>query len=41
MSALFGHQPLSLSQKFDSREGLFSCKTRLVVNVVKMNFYLK
>ncbi len=41
MSALFGHQPLSLSQKIDSREGLFSCKTRLVVNVVKMNFYLK
>ena len=41
MSALFGHQPLSLSQKFDSREGLYSCKTGLAVDVVKMNFYLK
>ncbi len=41
MSALFGHQPLSLSQKFDSREGLFSCKTGLVVDGGKMNFYLK
>ena len=41
MSALFGHQPLSLSQKIDSREGLFWCKMGLVVNAGKMNIYLE
>jgi len=30
-----------LSQKFDSREGLFRCKKGLHVNVGKMNIYLK
>ena len=40
-SAIFIHQPPTLSQKFDSREGLFRCKKGLHVNVGKMNIYLK
>ena len=40
MSAPFVHQPLTLSQKIDSREGLFWCKKGLHVNVGKMNIYL-
>ena len=41
MSTLSVHQSLTLSQKIDSREGLFRCKKGLHVNVGKMNFYLK
>ena len=40
MSALSAHQPLSLPQKFDSREGLFWCKKGLVCACGRMNFYL-
>jgi len=40
-SAVFIHQPPTLPQKFDSREGLFRCKKGLHVNVGKMNIYLK
>ena len=40
MSTLFVHQPLTLSQKIDSREGSFWCKKGLVVYAGKMNFYL-
>ena len=41
ISALPIHQPLTLSQKIDSRGGLFWCKKRLVVHAVKVNIYLK
>ena len=41
MAALFVHQPPTLSQKIDSRGGLFWCKKRLVVHAVKVNIYLK
>ena len=41
MSALAGHQSLTLPQKIDSRGGSFLCKKGLVVNVGKMNIYLK
>ncbi|OFQ14158.1 hypothetical protein HMPREF2955_12630 [Prevotella sp. HMSC073D09] len=41
MSTIFVHQSPTLSQKIDSREGLFWCKKRLVAKVGKMNFYLK
>ena len=40
LSALSGHQPPTLPQKIDSREGLFWCKKGLVVHAGKMNFYL-
>ena len=40
MSAIFVHQPLTLPQKIESREGLFWCKKGGVVHVGKMNFYL-
>jgi len=40
MSALSANQRLTLPQKIDSREGLFWCKKRSVVHIVKMNFYL-
>ena len=41
ISALSVHQSLTLSQKIDSRGGLFWCKKRLVVHAVKVNIYLK
>ena len=41
MSALFVHQTRTLSQKIDSREGLFWCKTGLCVNAGEMDIYLK
>ena len=41
MSALFINQPPTLSQKIDSREGLFGCKMGLVANTGKMNIYFK
>jgi len=41
MSALFVHQSPTLSQKIDSREGLFRCKKGVVEHAGKMNFYLK
>ena len=41
MSALSVHQPLTLPQKIDSREGWFWCKKGLVVNAGKMNIYFK
>ncbi len=41
MSAFVIHQPTTLPQKNDSREGLFWCKTGLVVSAGKMNIYLK
>ena len=41
MSALFVHQSPTLSQKIDSREGLFWCKIGLTCACDKMNFYLK
>ena len=41
MSALAGHQSLTLPQKIDSRGGSFWCKKGLVVNVGKLNIYLK
>ena len=40
-SAYSVHQWPTLSQKIDSREGLFWCKKGLVVNAAKMNFYLR
>ena len=40
MSAFFVHQPLTLPQKNDSREGLFRCQKGVVVHAGKMNFYL-
>ena len=40
MTALFVHQPPTLPQKIDSREGLFWCKKGVVVHAGKMNFYL-
>ena len=41
ISALSDHQPPTLPQKIDSREGLFWCKKGLVCEYDKMNFYLK
>ena len=41
MAALFVHQLPTLSQKIDSREGLFWCKKGAVVHVGKMNIYFK
>ena len=41
MSALFVHQPLTLPQKIDSREGLFWWKKGLVYEYDKMNIYFK
>ena len=41
ISAFFIHQPPTLPQKIDSREGLFWCKKGVHVNVGKMNFYLR
>ena len=41
VSALFAHQPFTLSQKIDSREGCCWCKKGLVHEYSKMNFYLK
>ena len=41
MSALSAHQPLTLPQKIDSREGLFWCNKGLVVNAGKMNIYFR
>ena len=41
MSALFVHQPFTLPQKIDSREGCCWCKKGLVHEYSKMNFYLK
>ena len=40
LSALFGNQSPALSQKIDSRGGLFWGKNVLVVHAGKMNFYL-
>ncbi len=40
MSALSDNQSPALSQKIDSRGGLFGCKNGLVVHAGKMNFYL-
>ena len=40
-SALFLHQPRTLPQKIDSREGLFWCKIGLVCEWCKMNIYSK
>ena len=41
MSTLFVHQPFTLPQKIDSREGCCWCKKGLVYEYSKMNFYLK
>ena len=41
MSALFVHQPSTLPQKIDSREGLFWCKRGLVCECGKMNINSK
>ena len=41
VSALFVHQPLTLPQKIDSREGWFWCKKGVACEWGKMNFYLK
>ena len=41
MSALFVHQSLILSQKIDSRDGLFWCRKGLPCECDEMNFYLK
>ena len=41
MSTLFVHQPLTLSQKIDSREGLFWCKRGLASECGKMNINSK
>ncbi len=41
MGALSVHQSPTLSQKIDSRGGLFRCKKGLVCECGKMNFYLK
>ena len=40
-SALFIHHVLTLSQKIDSRRGLFWCKKCLVCEYDKMNIYFK
>jgi len=40
MSALSAHQPPTLPQKIDSREGLLWCKKGVVCACGKMNFYL-
>ena len=40
MSVLSGNQSPALSQKIDSRGGLFWGKNGLVVHAGKMNFYL-
>ena len=40
MSALSVHQPPTLPQIIDSREGLFRCKIGLACKCNKMNFYL-
>ena len=40
ISALSDNQSPALSQKIDSRGGLFWCKKGLVVHAGKMNFYL-
>ena len=41
MSAPFVHQPLTLSQKIDSREGLFWCKKGFASECGKMNINSK
>ncbi len=41
MSAIFTHEQSALSQKIDSRGGLFWCKMGLACACGKMNFYLK
>lgn len=41
MSAVFAHHLPALSPKNDSRVGLFGWKMGLVVDIGKMNFYLK
>ena len=41
MSAFSVHQPPTLPQKIDSREGLFCCKKGLVCEYDKMNIYFK
>ena len=41
MSAFSVHQPPTLPQKIDSREGLFWCKKGLVCEYDKMNIYFK
>ena len=41
ISALSGHQSLTLPQKIDSREGLFWCQKGLVCEYDKMNIYFK
>ena len=41
VSTLFVHQPLTLPQKIDSREGWFWWKKGLAYECSKMNFYLK
>ena len=41
MSNPFVHQSLTLSQKIDSREGLFWCQKGVVVHAGKMYFYLR
>ena len=41
VSVLFVHQSLILSQKIDSREGLFWCKKGVACEYDEMNFYLK
>ena len=41
MSALFVHQPLTLPQKIDSREGWFRCKKGLTCAYGKVNIYFK
>jgi hypothetical protein len=40
-SALFTHQPPTLSQKIDSREGWFGCKKRFGCECGKMNIIPK
>ena len=39
MSGLSIHQPLTVPQKIDSREGLFHCKQGLVCGCGRMNIY--
>ena len=39
-SALFVRQLPTLPQKIDSREGLFRCKTGVVLGCGRMNIYL-
>ena len=41
MSVIFIHQPPTLPQKIDSREGLFWCKKGLACECSEMNIYLK